>query len=106
MVNLLIDDVETGADPEAITAALSCVSRYANEHFMVEERLLRDRSYPNYEAHVSSHRAFRRQIIKFHHDTWWVNPEAPAALARFLKDWWWEHILEEDMEYREFLIRI
>lgn len=103
MVNLLISDIDIGSEPEMIAAALSGVTRYTNEHFATEEQFLLDRGYPELEAHRRAHREYRRAIIKLCHDTWLVDPHAPAKLARFLRSWWLEHIIGEDMGYREFL---
>jgi len=103
-VNLLNDVVETCAEPEAITAALSCVTGYANEHFTAEERLMAELGYPGFGSHRNVHREYRRKIIKLTHDTRHVDPEAPAALARYLGTWWLKHILDEDMGYRGLIL--
>jgi hemerythrin len=75
-------------------------------HFLctlqAEELLLAEAGFPELEAHRKLHRAYRREVIKLAYFTSQADPEAPAALDRFLGTWWHDHILGEDMGDREF----
>ncbi len=79
---------------------------YAEGHFAREEALMRKIGYPEYDAHVHEHSAFV-EWLETVQKTYRRAAESPFLIGDvvndFLKEWLVEHILEEDMKYRDFI---
>ncbi|MHC4222495.1 MAG: bacteriohemerythrin [Planctomycetota bacterium] len=102
MVNRLISDADTTVRSETVSELLTRLTKYANEHFQTEERLLREHGYPDLARHEERHKAFRKQVVDLCQDAMAHVDSVPEELLRFLKDWWTEHILKSDLECRSF----
>lgn len=75
---------------------------YTQEHFQHEEAMLQQHGYPEFEGHKRQHRRLCEEIEKFR-----AKGEhrkgVSLELSRFLLDWVLQHVLKDDMRYREFL---
>lgn len=103
VVNLLSSHREAEVHDETISEALTRLTKYAEEHFKAEEELLAEHGYAGLSAQRESHAAFRRRMVEFCRDTMARQETVPAALLHYVKGWWVNHILKEDMQYRLFL---
>ncbi len=103
LINTLATTSEISVRSELISETLTNLTNYANEHFREEERLLEEHGYPELAAQKADHRAYRMKVVAFCQETMDGEENVPAGLLDFLRDWWVDHILHSDMEYRGFL---
>lgn len=103
LLNNLYTAFQNGQTREALAVMFREAARYAETHFVTEELVLEQAGYPHLAVHQAKHRAYEAEIEvmrqRFDHD----GEQDAAALFLFLKDWWLNHILLEDLEYAPFL---
>jgi hemerythrin len=78
------------------------MQKYAQLHFETEERLLAEHNYPTLDAHAEKHREFERKTDTFLKAIRLPVDDVPDTLLVFLRFWWIDHILVEDMKYKYF----
>jgi hemerythrin len=95
-----------GGDLHAESAnVLNKLVAYAEEHFKHEEVLMESNAYPRLDHHREQHAALYTSIFEVN-ERFAANPRALDAGTRsFLKHWLLDHILKDDMDFREFRIR-
>ena len=103
MINLLISNDQATVRSETVSNLLTRLTQYASDHFETEERLLADHGYDELAAQKAEHRAYRIKVVALCQETMSQQESVPAELLRFLSTWWLDHILESDMQYRQFL---
>lgn len=84
------------------SSALMELTNYVSEHFLLEERLLQENGYPDLIEHSEKHTAYSKKITDFSKKSLHGKNEVPYELLVFLNDWWTNHILHEDMQYKAF----
>jgi hemerythrin len=78
---------------------------YTVYHFGFEEELMVKHGYEHYEPHKFQHYFVIKKINKFQNeDIDSEQGETILKLAEFISDWISNHILVEDMKYKEFFI--
>jgi hemerythrin-like metal-binding protein/PAS domain S-box-containing protein len=87
---------------ETISNILMEMTRYAQAHFIAEERLMEAYGFPGLEEQKIQHRDFRKKTVDFSTATTLGVDQIPEDLLVYLADWWVHHILEDDMAYRSF----
>ena len=102
IINKLIGAKDATVDSEIISDALSEMTKYASEHFETEEKLMGEYNYPDYSLHKDQHNQFRKQTVKFCLDAMHYDTAVPIEVLTFLKEWWINHILDSDMQYKTF----
>jgi hemerythrin len=90
--------------PEGVIERIAFLTNYASMHFDSEEQLLREVSFPELAAHQELHRAFQEQLAALN-DRYLANPSITAAeeLLELSQAWLREHILGEDMKYKDYV---
>ncbi len=63
---------------------------------------MKEYNYPGYETQKKRHTQFKLKIMELNLDVWNHKDSVPSDLLNYLKEWWSNHILEEDMQYRSF----
>jgi hemerythrin len=103
IINKLFNAFKEGNAVESVSSILDEMIRYADLHFISEETLLKENSYPNFDEHLACHAAYKQKIQEFRNklDEGVVNVH--YEIIEYLKNWWNNHILKEDMKYSEFL---
>lgn len=96
MINEIYAEMSERCDPESIEQFLGDIHAAINAHFALEERLMRDAGYDEYEAHKEEHEELLDQIRdmmdEFHED-----PEHGFRLLRErLADWFEKHFASFD----------
>ncbi len=81
---------------EAVSGALDEIRRYAEEHLVAEERLLREHRYPGLEAHYALHMQYRRRFAALCQEVLARQQQAPRHILEFLVEWWTFHVRMED----------
>jgi hemerythrin len=102
MINLLIVDEQATVRSETISELLTRLTRYAEDHFTAEERLLEEYGYPELASQKEEHRKYRQRIVGLCKDAMLHQDSVPADLLQFIIGWWMNHILDTDMQYRSF----
>ena len=102
MINTLIKEQKTLTDPKTIADLLTAMTDYAEEHFRAEEYLMAEYGYDQKTVHEKKHRAFIDTTVSFYSATD-IGPNILSnALLEYLSDWLVDHILGDDMQYKEF----
>ncbi len=102
MINRLIAEQKNLTDPETIAELLTEMTDYAREHFRSEEYLMAENGYERQGVHEIQHRRFIEKTEEFMNASD-IGPNILSnALLNFLGSWLVEHILKEDMKYKEF----
>ncbi len=75
---------------------------YTDHHFSREESKLLSRDYENLDKHHAAHERLRELVHAFRsrHLAGQRADVLTEDMAKFLKSWLLDHILEEDMKYR------
>lgn len=102
LVNRLIDGHGTENDAEVVAETISKMLQYTREHFASEETLLLQYEYPACDDHRNLHRKFLKDAIQFNTAVMLKVDGTSTKLLEYLRDWWIDHILIEDMKYRRF----
>ena len=104
----LIDALSRAKMSDAyLNSILDQLKLYTEEHFSKEELYMRQAHFPGLEEHLKEHRAFeewlstiRSMYARFPQSPFIIGDSVNSYLQRWLK----EHILEEDMKYRDFIL--
>lgn len=83
---------------------LDDLARFARESFLIEETILEKIRYPSLEGQKVEHLAFEEHLADVLFDASRGIIDVPKT-NRFLSDWWNEHVLVSDMQYKELLGR-
>lgn len=103
IINLLIENRDEAVTSEIISDALNDLTQFASQHFKSEEKILADVSYPEYDQQKIQHRDFRLKLVQFCTATSEHVAGVPEALLQWLSSWWYKHIHEEDLLYKDFI---
>lgn len=83
------------------------LEKYTEYHFGREEELMKQYDFPRIDDHMEKHKMFVEwlQTVEM---TYRRSPESPFLISDlvndFLGNWLVEHIMNEDMQYRDFII--
>lgn len=91
----------TQDDLAAFHDLLHQLTAYAHDHFDAEEKLLKAHGYPMNE-HVDGHLGYITYIAECNFRML-EGSLSGKELLHFLETWWKNHILGEDMAYKDFL---
>lgn len=92
-----------GVGKEKLADVLNDLTRYVHTHFLAEETLLISCNYFDVSSQKREHLQFKKQLAKFCSDSLVENEAIPSDIFEYLSTWWMNHILIEDMKYRDFL---
>lgn len=107
---LLINELESQtakeADEKLVRQTLNWLLRYAQTHFAREQAVMTSCHYPLLPGHIDEHRDFldrmHATISKFDENPAETATEIRDTLISYLEDWWQNHIMLEDMQYKSF----
>lgn len=103
LINQLYDAMRTGHGKEKLQSVLSELIEYTDYHFKTEEKLFDTYHYAQNKEHRVHHDSLRSQVMEFNQKFHDGRSTLSLELLSFLKDWIKNHILNEDMQYKEFL---
>jgi hemerythrin-like metal-binding protein len=66
---------------------------------------MKDNAYPDYQSHKSSHSKFVEKVMDLVLDLNAGKIALSIQVFQFLKDWFENHVQEEDKKYAPFLTR-
>lgn len=103
LFNELIDLKQKKADPKVIANLVSDINDYGKLYFTTEEKILKERQYPDRDAHARGHRRFIRNAISLRREIVEDVDNLTLDSILSLRDWLIEHIQTSDVLYVPFL---
>jgi len=102
LVNTLIEMSDTKVDSEIISDTLTKMTQYASSHFQKEEQYMLEYGYPEYAVQKKQHQEFKKKTTDFCMGTMLHKTTVPTEIFSYLRSWWMNHILTDDMKYKQF----
>jgi hemerythrin len=103
LLNELIDLKQQKAEAKAIAGIITEINDYGKLYFAEEEKILKQREYPDRDVHARAHRRFIKSAISLRREiSEDVNNLTLDAIVS-LRDWLIEHIQTNDAMYVPFL---
>lgn len=99
-VNRLGRCMAAGCGRTSMSGVISRLVVFATEHFRAEEAMLKLIGYPELEEHHAGHSAFKLQMMRFDNAFAAQVSGVEELLLEYLRDWWTDHIIVEDMKYK------
>lgn len=107
VINQLEASVKDPNRRDVVRQCLYALLRYAEIHFKREERVMAACDFPRVEHHKSEHQDFAERIRdlarRFDDEPDETVATVSEQLLDFLKDWFHDHVLIEDMAYRPYV---
>lgn len=105
----LINDFHThwseNRDRKDVARVLNQLIQYGELHFQDEERIMAQEGYPELESHRAIHEKLIIEIFKLNEELADQSRLLERDITKFLKQWLVDHIVHNDYEFRNFLIR-
>ena len=100
--NEIYDLVEQGIDDhEHFRELFLALNDYGIEHFLYEEIYMQEQGYPDLKEHIKQHNEFSNKLRDL---CVGIDKETHIKdIGEFVSTWLVEHVLNEDMEYKEFV---
>lgn len=99
-------DNDNGADAVTVAVeALTAMLDYTRQHFLAEEKYMREIGYPGTIAHIRIHNECYGRISSYLLTTESGGRVPVVDLMRFLRGWLIEHIRNEDKQYSLYASR-
>jgi len=103
MINNLRDSLQRGGGNSEVGVILKELVEYVKFHFAEEEKLMEEMNYPEIEEHRELHEKLTRHVVAILLRLKNEQEFSIYELLSFLKDWWNEHIGEEDKKIGQCL---
>lgn len=103
MVNELHDAMKAGKGSDVTGKVLVGLVQYVASHFALEEKFMKEHSYPDYPKHKSEHDALTKQALDLQNQFKAGKPVLTVELLKFLREWLTNHILVTDKKYAPYL---
>ncbi len=98
------EDCLSDEGEEQVKSTLTALGNYAEKHFRTEEAFMKEKGYPDLEAHKKLHAQFIKIYETLH--TSLKNNEPKETIVNetlaLLMDWLKEHIVNVDGDYAKF----
>jgi len=102
-INTLYEQLTGPVDAETVEAVLGEIHADISAHFALEERLMREVSYGEYEDHKDDHEELLDQILDLM-DGFYEDPEAGQKLLKTrLSNWFGRHFASFDARLHQQL---
>lgn len=102
-MNALGQAIADGKPKEEVLARIDHLVEFLEGHFLSEQIAMRERAYPDYEAHVREHDnavgLLRDLRTRFYSD----DPDAAGEIIRGLRGWLLGHVRSADADLARFL---
>jgi len=102
-INHLYDQLGTSADPASLDSVLGEIHADISAHFALEERMMRQANYVEYEEHKEDHEELLDQLHELM-DAVFQNPEDSEELLKLkLSNWFGHHFSTFDARLHQQL---
>lgn len=101
ILNSVYENVMNSTEVESILPELDELLAYTRCHFSTEEQYMREKGFPDIDAHIAMHREFTHSIEALrsrYHDN---DLEVTKELIIVLGEWLLRHVLREDKKYSQ-----
>lgn len=116
ILNTFEEQTQAGADYAVLDATFRHLADYTRDHFAREEQIQKDIGYPFRDVHAEQHRALVARLLRAYKRLKDRRQAAEAAgvrqdhdcyadLLAILNGWLVEHILQEDMKLKPYILR-
>lgn len=102
IINKINDTLTLSDDEKFLPDIFQDLVNYANVHLDREEFYFEKFNYPEKEAHVLAHKAYRNKIDDFRGRWEKGEPGIANEIVNFLDNWWQQHIYKMDKRYSSF----
>jgi hemerythrin-like metal-binding protein len=99
MLNELHDAMLSGKAKTVLDKTLSQLIQYTQRHFAIEERLMQENNYAEYEDHKAVHEQLKTRVRQFVERYHAGDRSVTIELMSFLQDWLANHIVGMDKKY-------
>jgi hemerythrin len=104
-VNRLVAAIEAGREEEEIRSLFIFLRDYTQNHFAVEEELMRAHGYPEMDRHIADHQDLRANLDRFEQE---IGAEEMTRELRghfddLIINWLFDHICQVDRAFGKFL---
>lgn len=103
-LNLLHDAMKQGKGKDVIDEILNFLANYTVEHFNTEEKLMTTYKYPGYLVHKKEHDDLVAKVKDYKQKLKEGKVIISSEILQFLSDWLNNHILKNDMAYKDFFL--
>lgn len=103
LINEFHDTHKAGGSRGDVLQVLTRLIAYAEVHFQHEQGLMTAEAYPRIEHHIGAHDGLVRSIFKLNDSLESGVANVDAKALQFLKLWLTEHIVQEDLDFADFL---
>lgn len=104
-VNELMEACAKGKGKEQVLKTSNFLSEYVVMHFGDEEKIMREKNYPGYEAHKAQHDGFVKRFAEIKEKLGQTGPTVDLVIKmnNFLVDWLFNHIKKTDKALGAYL---
>ena len=95
--------MQSGAGKDVLEETLAGLLDYTRRHFMTEEMLMGNYSFPGLEEHMGQHQRFIAEITRLQKEYLAGNTGISIQLITYLRNWLEDHICKTDHQYAEYL---
>jgi len=103
IINELFIHFNKGNAQEKSLSILDRMVNYSFLHLDKEEEYLKKIDFPYIDEHKTMHNSYKQEIILFRNKIRSGNKDVHYEIFNYLKEWWTNHILEEDMKYFDYM---
>ena len=107
LFSLVNDLADADLSDSSLLGLIGRLEEYTEYQFAREEEFMREYDFPGLEEHIAKHKMF----VEWLHTvelTYRRSAESPFQISDlvndFLRTWLVDHIMNEDMKYRDFII--
>jgi hemerythrin-like metal-binding protein len=101
IINSLHYGIQTGSVENKLSLIVEMINAYAQIHFAMEEELFIKTDFPNTLHHIEQHKELLSKQNEFGRKC--IAERDALQFQNFLKQWWLDHIVEEDLQFGEYL---
>ncbi len=101
VINSLYYAMQNNHGIDMLHPVVGMIAEYTRIHFETEEEFHRKCDFPDAEQHHSLHLELIRKMSKIARKS--EDNKDPYQFMQFLKDWWNNHICNEDRVFHEYL---
>ncbi len=102
VINSLYYAMRTDQGTDMLLPVIEMVTAYTRIHFTMEEDCHRKCGFPDTEQHQHFHSELIAKMSRIGRKS--VEGKDPYQFMSFLKEWWNNHICNEDKAFREYLL--
>jgi hemerythrin len=104
LINELHQAMKEARGREVIGKILADLISYTKFHFSAEEKLMKNKNYPDFQNHKIEHENLTQKVLSFQEQYMDGKLSLPVEVIQFLKDWLLKHIKGSDKKYTPYLL--